>query len=296
MRQVADSLTGRASYVRLHGLTRREALGHGAAGAWDILVNHPVESWSERLDALALPEGDWRADARTGGFPWPRLHVADQDDRTRWLDSYVRTHIDRDLRELATVEDPLRYHLLMQVAAARVGNLLNQTELGRDARLGQAQVHRWLALMETSYLLTRVPAFGRNATTRLIKSPKLYWNDTGVAMRLTERHAPSGADFENLVFADLATWRDAQLRPVSVSTWRTADGREIDFVVEAPPRGLLAVEVKSGATPTPRDARHLVEFVSEYAGDRAKGVLLHEGERTIAFHDRVVAVPWWRVL
>jgi len=296
LRQVADGLTGRATYVRLHGMTRRETLGHGAAGAWDILLDQPTRDWARELEALDLPPAEWRDDARAGGFPWPRVHLNAREDRDQWLSSYVRGHIDRDLRDLAAIEDPLRYHLLMQLSAARVGKPLNQTELGRDARLGQPQVHRWLALMETAFLLTRVPSFGRNSTTRLIKSPKLYWNDTGMAMHLAERREPTGAEFENLVHADLAAWRDAQSRPASVTTWRTAGGREIDFVLEAPRRGLLAIEVKSGRSPVPKDARHLVEFVEEHRREHAKGVLLHDGDRTVAFHDHVIALPWWKVL
>ncbi len=298
MRQVADGLTGRATYVRLHGLTRRETLGHAAAGAWESLLDNDVSRWPDTLKTLALPRGDWRSDALAGAFPWPRVHLREQPDRDRWLSSYVRNHVDRDLRDHIAIAEPLRYHALMRLAALRIGNLLNQAELGRDARLSQPQVHRWLALMETTFLLTRLPSFGRNRTTRLIKTPKLYWNDTGLAMHLGERSEPAGADLENLIFADLAAWCDAQPRSAAVTYWRTAGGREVDFILEAPSRGLLGIEVKSGRNVVPADAKHLIEFVNDRADEkkRAQGVLLYDGDREQQLHDQVMALPWWKVL
>src|SRR5690606_38944286 len=98
----------------------------------------------------------------------------------------------------------------MRAACLRVGQLVNQTELGRDAALPQATVHRWLNLLEASYLLVRLPAYAANRTKRLIKAPKLYWGDVGVALHLSEHEQPTGAHLENLVLHDLIAWRDAR--------------------------------------------------------------------------------------
>ena len=91
-------------------------------------------------------------------------------------------------------------------------------------------MHRWLNLLETSYLLVRLPAYAVNRTKRLIKSPKLYWGDTGVALHLAEADEPTGAHLENLVLHDLLAWRDARLERAEITYWRTAIGEEVDFV------------------------------------------------------------------
>ena len=296
MKQVADSLTGRATYVRLRSMTRRETLSQAAAGAWDVLLAQPAERWVKALAALALPPADWREQVRAGGFPWPAVHLTHAKERTAWFASYIQAHLDRDVREITQIENALDYHRLMQAAALRIGGLLNQTELGRDTGLAQVQVHRWLALMETAFQLTRVSSFARNRTTRLIKAPKLYWFDAGLAMFLAGTSSPTGAHFENLVLSDLLSWSDHAGPHSAVTYWRTAGGREVDFVLEGPSGELLGIELKSGRSVRPADARHLREFVADRSKERAKGVLLYAGDRAIALYDRIVALPWWMVL
>lgn len=158
----------------------------------------------------------------------------------------------------------------------------------------QPTVHRYLNLVETSYLLQRLPAFRVNRTSRLIKSPKMYWGDTGLALHLTGGE-PSGTHLENLVLQDLMAWRDARVERADVLYWRTAAGEEVDFVVETGER-LLPIEVKATRRPRLRDAAHLRKFRAEY-GDLARpGLLLHAGERVEWLAPDVLAAPWWRIL
>ncbi|MDX1385770.1 MAG: DUF4143 domain-containing protein, partial [Thermoanaerobaculia bacterium] len=175
-----------------------------------------------------------------------------------------------------------------------LGGVVNQTELGRDVALPQPTVHRYLNLLETSYLLVRLPAYAVNRTKRLIKSPKLYWGDTGVALHLAAADTPAGAHLENLVLQDLLAWRDARLDRTDVFYWRTTTGEEVDFVIESAGQ-LLPVEVKASSRPRLTDARHLRTFRTEY-GDRARaGLLLHAGKMSEWVAPDVLAVPWWRV-
>ena len=153
-------------------------------------------------------------------------------DRAVWFDGYVRTYLERDLQDLSAISALPDFRRLMKAACLRLGQLVNQTELGRDIALPQPTVHRYLNLLEISYLLVRLPAYSVNRTKRLIKSPKLYWGDTGVALHLTEEE-PGGAHLENLVLLDLLIWRDARLAHAEVFYWRTTIGEEVDLVVEA---------------------------------------------------------------
>jgi hypothetical protein len=295
MRRVSESLAGRASYLTLWPMTRREQLGLGRAGVWDELLDARDEEWLDLLSAGPAEAEDWRALARRGGFPTPALHLRTARDRSVWFDGYVRTYLERDLQDLSSIAALPDFRRLMRAACRRVGQLVNQTELGRDVALSQPTVHRYLNLLETSYLLVRLPAYASNRTKRLIKAPKLYWGDTGVALHLGEGEEPGGAQLENLVLQDLLAWRDARVDRAEVSYWRTAVGEEVDLVIEAGGR-LLPVEVKATARPRLADAVHLRTFRAEYGRKSRAGLLLHTGSTLAWLAAEVLAAPWWRVL
>jgi len=294
MRQVSESLAGRASYLTLWPMTRREQLGLGRAGRWDDLLGAPDDHWRDLLAAGDEPEEDWQALALRGGFPTPALELATPADRSIWFDGYVRTYLERDLQDLASISALPDFRRLMQAACLRLGQLLNQTELGRDVGLPQPTVHRWLNLLETSYLLVRLPAYAVNRTKRLVKSPRIFCGDTGIALHLGAT-APAGAHLENLVLHDLLAWRDARADSVELAYWRTTLGEEVDFVVEAGGK-LLPIEVKATARPRLADCAHLRSFRREYGRKARAGLLLHTGRTVEWLTPDVLAAPWWRVL
>jgi hypothetical protein len=295
MRRVSESLAGRASYLTLWPMTRREQRGLGRCGLWEELLEARDEDWLDRLAAEPDEPEDWRALARRGGFPTPAIHLATARERGVWLDGYVRTYLERDLRELSSIAALPDFRRLMRAASLRLGQLVNQAELGRDVALPQPSVHRYLNLLEISYLLVRLPAYAVNRTKRLIKSPKLYWGDTGVALHLAGGAEPDGPHLENLVLHDLLAWRDARLDRAEVCYWRTAVGEEVDFVIEAGGR-LLPIEVKATGRPRLGDAAHLRAFRAEYGRKARAGLLLHAGSMLEWLAPDVLAAPWWRVV
>jgi hypothetical protein len=295
MRQVSESLAGRASYLTLWPMTRREQAGLGRCGVWDELLAAPDDEWLDLLAAQPDEPEDWRTLARRGGFPTPAIHMRTAHERAVWFDGYVRTYLERDLQDLSAIAALPDFRRLMRAACLRLGQLVNQTELGRDVALAQPTVHRYLNLLETSYLLVRLPAYAVNRTKRLIKSPKLYWGDTGLALHLGGSDEPGGAHLENLVLHDLLAWRDVRLDRAEVCYWRTAIGEEVDFVIEAGGR-LLPIEVKATGRPRLGDATHLRTFRSEYGKKARAGLLLHTGSTLEWLAPDVLAAPWWRVL
>ncbi|MCB1035621.1 MAG: ATP-binding protein, partial [Acidobacteria bacterium] len=295
MRRVSESLAGRASYVNLWPLTRGERLGQARAGIWSELMERPAAEWYDLVLERAAKEADWRLEARRGGLPAPALQLESDDPRQVWFDGYVRTYLERDLQDLAAIDSLVDFRRLMRAACHRLGSLVNQTELSRDTSIPRTTVHRYLNLLETSYQLVRLEPYSVNRTKRLIKSPKLYWTDTGLALHLAGTAEPGGAHFENFVLNDLLAWRDSQIPRPEVLYWRTASNEEIDFVVEARDR-LLAVEVKATSRPSARDARHMRSFRREYEDRFQGGLLLHTGEKVFWMSDRILATPWWRVL
>lgn len=294
MRHVSESLAGRASYLTLWPMTRGEQHGLGRAGRWDELLATPDSDWRDLLGAHESDAQDWRLLAQRGGFPTPAVELTKPAERAIWFDGYVRTYLERDLQDLATISGLPDFRRLMRAACLRVGQLINQTELGRDTALSQPTVHRWLNLLETSYLLVRLPAYAVNRTKRLIKAPKLYWGDTGVALHLAGTE-PSGAHLENLVLQDLLVWRDARIERAELGYWRTSIGEEVDFVIESND-GLLPIEVKATTRPRLADCAHLRTFRSEYGRKARAGLLLHTGKMLEWLAPDVLAAPWWKVL
>lgn len=295
MRGVAESLAGRASYLTLWPMTRREQLGDARAGAWPELLAAGDGDWRDVLAAAPDAPADWRALARRGGYPTPAVAMKTTEQRTLWFDGYVRTYLERDLQDLASITALPDFRRLMRATCLRLGQMLNQTELGRDAALPQPTVHRWLNLLETSFQLLRLPAYAVNRAKRLIKSPKVYWADTGLAMHLAGASEPAGAHLENLVLQDLMVWRDVTVDRPEICYWRTATGEEVDLVIEAGDR-LLPIEIKAKARPKLADAAGLRAFRSEYGARARTGLLLHTGTAIEWLAPDVLAAPWWRVI
>jgi predicted AAA+ superfamily ATPase len=294
MHRVSESLAGRAVHLTLWPLARREQLGLGSAGAWPRLFAAADGDWRDLLAAESAPEEDWRDLARRGGYPTPAVDLSGPEERALWFAGYTRTYLERDLQDLSAVGSLIDFRRLMRMACLRLGNLVNQTEIARDAGMSQPTVHRHLDLLETSYQLVRLPAYAVNRTKRLLKSPKLYWCDTALALHLAGETEPRGAHLENLVLSDLLVWRDSTVDAPDLLYWRTTEGDEVDFVVDWK-GSLLPIEVKATTRPRLAEAKSLLLFREEYPGARP-GLLLHAGSELAWLADGVLAVPWWKVL
>jgi len=298
MRGVADSLSGRAVYLLLSPFTGGEKRGDGTVPPWSeiLQLRDPDEliTWGRGRSHPAL---DWRQEILRGGMPRSVL-ARTARERSAWFDGFVRTYLERDLRELSQVASLPDFRRLMGLAVHRVGQLVNQTDLGRDAGLSQATAHRYLNLLETTFQTHRLPAYAVNPSKRLIKAPKVYWRDTGLAAHLVGlsgkkelRLSPlAGPLLENSVLSGLTTWAETHPSRPNLFFWRTAGGAEVDFVIEQS-RRLLPVEVKSSTRLRLADVRHLETFLADY-GERAPfGIVLHDVSHPHRITRRIVALP-----
>lgn len=295
MQGISESLAGRASYLTLWPMTRREQRELGRCGLWEELVAANDAQWPDLLSADTAGPEDWQELARRGGFPTPAVHMTSAEDRMVWFDGYVRTYLERDLQVLSSIAALPDFRRLMRAACFRLGQLVNQTEMARDLSLKQPTVYRYLNLLETSYLLVRLPAYSVNRTKRLLKSPKLYWGDVGLAMHLSGMAEPTGAYLENIVLLDLLVWQCSRLQNTEILYWRTTAGEEVDLVIETEGE-VLPIEIKSTNRPRIRDAANLIAFQHEYGADARAGLLLHTGTVIEWLTPKVLAVPWWKVI
>jgi hypothetical protein len=299
MQRVSESLAGRAVYLTLWPMTEAEKRGRPSSGPWSSWLEAPDASGARAAAPKAEASGEWLPRALEGGYPVPALSD-DAAMRSQWFDGYVRTYLERDLQDIASIAALADFRRLMRLAALRLGQMLNQSELARDAALPQSTTHRYLNLLETSYQIVRVPAFATSRTKRLVKTPKLYWSDTGLAAHLAGVTAPEsaatpgddmpGALLENLVLTQILAWRETVTPRPEVHYWRTHSGLEVDFVIEHG-RRLLPIEVKAGQRARLADAKGLAAFLEDHPKAAPFGVMLYCGREVAMLAKRIVAVP-----
>jgi predicted AAA+ superfamily ATPase len=226
-RNVRESLAGRASYFFLHSLSVSE-LGTSATMA------------------------DWFL---RGGFP--ELYVRRELDPPRYFDDYVRTFVEKDIASTAGVQQIDAFHRALALLAARTGTLLNATDIGQLAGVKGQTVSAWLDLLEQNALALRLPPYHGSLSKRVVRTPKLYFLDVGLAAHLqgwrnvepllVSPHA--GALFESLVLGELVRARDHRGLALSLHFWRTKEGEEVDFLIEfhgAAGTRWLGIEAKLG--------------------------------------------------
>jgi len=294
MKQVSESLAGRAAYVTLEPMTRHELIGEARTALWSSFFDNPHSEWLSRPTEVTAKKEDWKEAVRRGGFPYPALRL-DPVERGFWFDGYTTTYLERDLRDLSAVDDLVSFRRAMQAFALRTGTPVNAAAVAAELGLVARTLRRWLDLLHVSYQFLQLPAYTARRSARLRKRPKYYWNDSGLALHLSGNAEPNGAHLETLVFADLRAWAALDAKRPSLMYWRDDEGREVDFVVERDGK-LLAVEVKATTRPSWDDWKHLVTFIADYRKSVVGGLLLHGGDETFQAAEGIVATPWWRVV
>jgi len=172
-----------------------------------------------------------------------------------WFANYISTYIERDVRQLVAVRNLTQFQTFVKMCAARSGQLLNLTSLGADCGISSVTAKQWLSVLEASYIVSLLQPHHRNFGKRLVKAPKLYFCDVGLAAWLMgirdatslDTHAARGALFETYVVSELMKQRLNAGQPRDLYFWRDSAGNEVDVVIESA-QGLQAIEIKSGST------------------------------------------------
>ncbi len=258
MRGVSESLAGRVAVVRLMGFSHAEATGRGTRAAPFLPGDR-----SKRRHALPEPLGlrDLYRQIWRGSFPAVIANGA--IDRDLFYGSYIQSYLQRDVRDLARVGDERAFLRFVRACAARTGQLLNLAELARDADVAPNTAKTWLSVLESSGLVFGLEPYLTNVTKRLVKTPKLYFSDTGLCAYLTEWSSPetleagamSGAILETWVVAEiLKSYAHAGLR-APLYHYRDKDRKEIDLLIVRD--GIVhPVEIKKTASPDRGDVRN----------------------------------------
>jgi predicted AAA+ superfamily ATPase len=297
--RVSESLTGRMEVLTLWPLSQgeieetREAFVDALFGSSFHPPALPAMNRGEILDR-----------ALAGGYP-EILSRGSEDRRRAWFGSYITTILQRDIRDLANIEDLTALPRLLSLLAARAATLLNYSELSRSSGLPATTLKRYFALLEVTFLVKLLPAWSENFSKRLVKSPKMLMTDTGLAAavvgltreRLDEEPHLTGPLLENFVIMEIrkqTTW--SRTRP-GMFHYRTQSGQEVDLLLEDARGRIAAIEVKAGATVQERDVRTLLDLAETLGKRFVRGVVLYTGDRAVPFSDKVVALPMatlWR--
>ena len=206
-----------------------------------------------------------------------------------WFSNYTATYVERDVRQLIAVRDLGLFQTFVKMCAARTGQLLNLASLGADCGISAVTAKQWLTVLETSYVITLLRPHHRNYGKRLVKSPKLYFLDSGLAAWLMgirdaqtlETHAGRGALFETWVVSELYKQRLNAGQPLDLYFWRDSAGNEVDLIIETA-RGLQPLEIKSGSTYAADWAHGLRKWQALAGSECLEPALVYGGEMSFA--------------
>jgi predicted AAA+ superfamily ATPase len=290
MKNVSESLAGRIGILQLSGISLREAGGDSFTRPFI-----PSRSYLDQRYKQIKPSGPrklWQAIHR-GSFP---AVVAGSQERQVFYDAYIKTYVERDVRALAQVGDELQFIQFISAAAARTGQMLNYRDMSRDAGISEPTAKKWLSILVTSGLVYLLPPYSANVEKRLVKTPKLYFLDTGLAAYITKwtdpevlmQGAMAGAFFETFVVAEiLKSYYNAGTAP-ALFYYRDRDQKEIDLLLME--NGCLyPLEIKKTAAPKRQDAA-VFGILAGMKGVRAGpgGVICMAGSLGLLDKDRYV--------
>jgi predicted AAA+ superfamily ATPase len=290
IRSVTESLAGRAAILKLLPLSYREA-------AED--PNCPLP-WEQDRTGKDLPGfsylGLWKRFLRG---TYPELIAEGDRDFSLWHASYVQTYLERDVRGLRQIGDLTQFQNFLRTIAARSGQLLNLADIGRDLGIALNTVKQWIAILEATFQIIILRPYFANVGKRLVKTPKVYFTDTGTLCYLAGlkdvEHAASGplggVIFEAGVLAEIMKRIVHRGQDPHLYFWRTSHGSEVDVIVEHGGK-LIPIEAKLSATPRPTMASGIEAFQKDFPKKAGKGYIIHPGDIKLPIAPTVLALPF----
>ncbi|RFB87112.1 AAA family ATPase [Rhizobium leguminosarum bv. trifolii] len=293
MPAVADSLAGRMAVVSLLPLSQVEI--NGGPGKFlnklfsgeRVGAEGPHKTGRDLIDIVLK-----------GGYP-EALRRINQSRRRAWLDDYISLILDRDVRDIANIDQLDRLPRLLRILAEHASQLTNNSSFGSALSLSSVTAQKYVGILERLYLLKLLAPWSTNSLSRLIKTPKMHFLDSGLLAavrdddeeRLLRDRSRFGPLLETFVVSEImkiAAWTDLRL---SFSHYRTKDQDEVDLVIEDRRGRVVGIEVKASATVRPSDIRGLRQLKAT-TGDRfLQGLILHDHDRVTPFDENISAIP-----
>ncbi|PWQ92413.1 ATP-binding protein [Leucothrix pacifica] len=291
MQGITESLAGRVAVLDMLGMSQaeiqqREQQPFLPTQAW---IEQARES-AQNMSLMEVFERIWR-----GSFP--RVALDDDMPREAFYSSYLQTYLQRDVRDLTQVGDERSFYLFIRAAAARTGQLLNYADLARDVDIDQKLVKSWLSILEASGIIYLLHPWHSNVTKRLIKTPKLYFLDTGLCSYLTQWSSPealeagamSGAILETYMVSEIikSYWHNGLNPPLYF--YRDKDKRQIDLMIEQDNQ-LFPIEFKKSASPSRSASKHF-KVLESLKANVGHGAVICLAETDLPLSADVTSIP-----
>ncbi len=289
--KLSDPLVGRMSVLTLYPFTVAEAT-HDLGGGIERILRMDFKRLDDRGISLT------RA-IKVASFP--EILEFDNEKRKTWFDGYLATILQRDVRQLAELEKISILPHLLQVLAARIGGIINDSEISREVGLNSVTGKSYRNILKMMFLTFDVRPWHRNIGKRLVKSPKGYLLDTLMACNIldldfddTAKNKPDlfGHLLENFVATEIVKQLSNGDTKAELYYFRTSDGKEVDFILEKPNGSVFAIEVKRSESVNMADFKGIVEFAALTKDDFIGGVVLYSGKEAVPFGKNLWAVPF----
>ena len=292
--KLADSLSGRMEIFTLFPLSVGEIKGQRQG-----LVNILLQGTAALITHKAgYSTSDLMEMALRGGYPEMQSRPS-IERRASWFQSYITTLLQKDVRDLANIEELTRLPSLLSLLAARSAGLLNLAELSRSIGIPLSSLNRYFTLLETLFLIYKVPAWSNNRSKRLIKTSKIYLNDTGLLCHLLRVNKEAleadphlwGRVLETFVAGELMKQISWSAPFPKLYHYRNASGQEVDFVLEIPNGQIVGIKVKASSNISSSDFKGLKFLAAEEPKKFSLGIVLYAGTEVLPFGDNCYAVP-----
>jgi len=290
LKGITESLAGRSVYFVMYPFSRRE-IERKTTERLFLEKFFKSQEIPKNKDLKPI-QGE---DILNGGMP--TVCLGEIKNRNIWFKGYEQTYLERDVREIRQIENIIAFRNLLRLTALRTGQLLSLSQLGRDSKLTATMTSKFLSIFETSFLITRLSPYLRNRASRLIKSPKLYLSDSGLACYFAsvDQVEPAsneplmGALFETYIAYNLLNIIDSRWPEARLFFWSVQGRHEVDFIIESGTH-CIALEVKSGTRWQDRDLSGLKAFLSTTPHCKA-AILGYNGVEAVRLGEKLWALP-----
>ncbi len=297
MKNLSESLAGRCAVISLQGFSQEEK-----NQTFSDLSFLPTKAYIQQKAELSRQQDLQKIYHEIWKGSYPKLYCADDFFWQSYYDSYVQTYIERDVKQLLNVGNELSFERFMQVLASRAGNLLNYADIARDVGIALTTAKAWVSVLEASGIIFLLKPYFNNLTNRAIKTPKIYFFDTGLVSFLCgwtspetlEKGAMSGNIFENYCISEIIKSYIHKGKRPSLYFYRDKDQREIDLLMEED--GILyPVEIKKKSNPDKKDIKSFTVIEKVLEKKCGEGAVICMSQTHLPITENVTSIPVWYV-
>ena len=286
-----ETLAGRLCELRLHPLSSKEKNDKSSENIIKKLLQRDFKLTKKDYSDEVIEH------ILNGGYP--EILELSGLSKELWFTSYIATYIERDARDLADIRDIDSFIKFVNVLASRSGTILNKSSLSNDIGIKDITTDKYISIINRIYQATLLKPYFVNIGKQFIKSPKVFFNDTGVLCSLLKINSKeqllssnySGQIFETYIFCELQKHLSYLQKSAQMFHYRTNDKKEIDFIIEVD-NEILAIEVKQSSSVKKDDFKHIIDLQNRYDKKRCLGVVFYNGDMVVEFSDNLVAIPF----